>query len=198
MDSIENIRDIFSGAPSQDANRPQISIGMQVGDGDNAPIREKILMRMPKEMLPKSTEPCRAITARFTPGDTLFYTGWTGNLANLYTQYVAATLALGKSLSNGRDSTFDQQFRSAMGGAQTDEQAAKALELFKGEMSLMVSYVPKPTAKMDTLVEGLQNFTFVVALELDKENATADQTFHQLMQNVEAATGQTRLRAGLR
>lgn len=170
-----------------EAMRPQLAIGMQVGDGENAPIREKILIRTPKGSQSKAVEPCRAVTARFTPSDTLFFSAGTVNLKDDYKSILDGLSYACRS--QGHESTMAQQLRAAL-QVQSDEEIAAKLELFKGEMSAMVEYIPKPNLKMESTAELLQAFSTVFAVELDRENAVGEAAFRALMQNIENATGQ--------
>lgn len=187
--ALEQFPDIkkYVGQDAEGENsRPQIAIGIQVGDGENAPIREKVFMRAIK---PKTTEACRATTARFTPGDTLGYTAWTGTLNDSYPALIEGLKVLARHSAGGKETIFDQQLRNAL-NAQNDGDLKSKLELFKGEMSIMVSFVPRPNLKIETPGEIFQTFTSVFAIELDRENAVSDQAFRTLMQGVENATGQ--------
>ncbi len=175
---------------AQESMHPQLAIGIQVGDGENAPIREKVLAHMSKAAMPKASDPCRAVTARFTPGDTLAYSGMTGALNDSFPTVLRFVKDLAKSANGGRDSIIDQQLRAAL-NAPNDNDLASKLDLFKGEMAVMISYVPRPNLKLESPSEVLQAFTAVFAVELDKDNAVADQNFKALMTNVEVATGQS-------
>jgi hypothetical protein len=189
LDQFPDIKKL-AGQDSQGENsHPQIAIGIQVGDGDNAPIREKVFVRTNKDAL-KPTEPCRASTARFTPGDTLGYTAWTGTLYDSYPALVDNLKMLAKHSLGGKETTFDQQLRNAL-NVQNDNALKEKLDLFKGETSIMVSFVPRPNLKIETPAEIFQTFTAVFALELDRENAVSDQSFRTMMQSIEAATGQS-------
>ena len=181
------------------ANEPSIAIGMQVGDGDNAPVRERILI---KEAPPKITDPCRATTARFTPSDTLFYTGWNGNLENSYGSIVAFVNGLKNDVLPALNGTpkpaaggvnFEQQLCAAL-KVGAPAQAAAALGIFKGEMSLMIAYVPQANVKVAKVADLLSDFTMVFAAELDSGIAGGQQ-FKNLMAGIENETGQPYLQA---
>ena len=189
-DAFQDLKNFINGQElPPETQHPQVAIGIQVGDGDNAPIREKVLMRTKKDAF-KDAQPCHAVTARFTPGDTLAYSGMTGTLNENFPAVIKFVKDLAKSANGGKDSTIDQQLRAAL-NAPNDADMTSKLDLFKGEMAVMLSYVPRPNLKMEVPGEIFQAFTAVFAVELDKDNAVADQNFHALMQNIENATGQS-------
>jgi hypothetical protein len=178
------------GGAGGDAMRPQLAIGMQVGEGENASIREKILIRTPKDAM-KGVEPCRAVTARFAGGDTLFFSAGTANMKDECKQMLEALASAAKA--QGRESALSAQLRAAFPGVQTDDEVATKLDLFKGEMSAMVSYVQKANLKFEAATDLLQCFSTVFAVELDRDNAVGEAAFRALMQNIENATAQNYL-----
>src|SRR5207245_1177226 len=119
---------------------------------------------------------------RFATNDALLYTAQQLNLGEFYA-------ALRGPGGDAAGTILDPRLARLLDAKSNDDILGK-LALFKGEMSLLIDYVPKPTAKMDTWIDLLSGFQFVLALEVDKDNATADQSLLATMTKVEAATGQ--------
>lgn len=171
-----------------EANRPHFALGMQVAPGDGASIREKMFVRMTKEELPKTSTPCNAVTARFAQNDTLFYGAEQGNLADAYKSF---SEKLKQGMQAGTDAKETPDFLKTAFGVATDAELAGKLDLFKGEMALIVSYVPQPNLKMDNFLDYLEVFQPVFVVELDRENAIADQSAKALLlNNINRATRQ--------
>jgi hypothetical protein len=175
---------------SLEANRPHFALGMHVSAGDKASIREKIFVRKTKDELPKNTTPCTSVSARFAQSDSLFYKVEQNNLAESYKNYLSY-LKMSTAASagpEGKDPGFDRLKTSL--GATTDAELASKLELFKGEMAMLVAFVPQPNLKMDSMLDYLEVFQPVFVAELDSDNAIAEQTAKTLLStNVSRATG---------
>jgi len=194
-DKLSPALSIWAKAMTADNMRPQVAIGMQVGDGENAPIREKILIRTPKSQA-KPPEQCRSVTARFTPSDTLFFSAGTASMKDEYKSLMEILGSAVRGAGKG-EPALAQQMRAAL-QVQQDDDVAQKLDLFKGEMSTMVEYVPKANLKLENPLELLQCFSLVFAVEIDRENAVGEAAFRALMQSIENATGQVYLTTNFR
>jgi hypothetical protein len=185
--ALKNVLDPKLGA--LEANRPHFALGVHIGDGDNAPIRERIFVRLSKDGMPKKSGACNAITARLAQGDTVVFAAQQGSLAEIYTEFVSALKREQPAGADGKDLPIQEKLKAAFGVANAAEIAAK-LELFKGEMAVFLSYVPQPNLKMDSFLDVLSMFQPVFAIELDPDNATADTQLTKLLTSIQAATGQ--------
>jgi hypothetical protein len=169
------------------AGATKVSFGMQVGEGANAPIREKIFVNAPPapaaEGAAKNADGVRNYSARFVPNDGLFYSAAIGALPEL----VERQKALLGSFFEGGAPAFEQKLAALVANKDLVE-AKKKLELFKGEFSIFAEYVPRPM-KSNTWDEVLSNFQFVLCLEIDRENVNYEVALKELMNKVEAATG---------
>jgi len=178
---LKNVLDPKLGA--LEANRPHFGMGVFVADGENAAIREKMFLRMAKEALPKKRTPCTNVTARFAQSDTIFYSGSQMNIVDVYTDLLAALKADGD-----KDAALQEKLKQAF-GVQNAADVQSKLDLFKGEVGMLLSYVPQPNLKMDTLTDYLDVLQPVYILELDADNAVADTTLKTLLTTIQAQTG---------
>jgi len=171
-----------------DSESPQIALGLHVGDGENAPIKEKILFRMSKDSLPKTNEVCTAASARFAPGDTLFYSAQQSSLAQEYQQFIENIKAKTKDQPDKQNlaTSINERVKLAF-GVQNDADLAGKMDIFKGEFGLIVSNVPHPNLKMDKLADFLEILQPVLAIELDKN--ILDQSLSTLLTGFESKTG---------
>jgi len=167
-----------------EANRPHFAMGVTVTDGDNAAIREKMFVRLNKDGMPKKYGACNAVTARLAQGDTIVFgaTQWSGvDLHNFILDGIKA--------SGSDGAAYQEKLKAAFGVANASEIGSK-LELFKGEMSVFLSYVPQPNLKMDSFLDVLSMFQPVFAVELDPDNATGPTALKNLLASIQTATGQ--------
>ena len=171
-----------------DSEAPQIALGLHVGDGENAPIKEKILFRLNKDSLPKTNEVCTAASARFAPSDTLFYSAQQSNLTQEYQSFLENVKAKSKDQPDKQNlaTTINDRVKLAF-GVQNDADLAGKMDIFKGELGLIVSNVPHPNLKMDKLADFLDILQPVIAIELDKN--VLDQSLNTLLTGFESKTG---------
>ncbi|HYG77421.1 MAG TPA: hypothetical protein VEK08_20610 [Planctomycetota bacterium] len=170
---------------AMEANRPHFGMGVFVGEGDNAAIREKMFVRMAKDAMPKKYGPCANVTARFAQSDTVFYSGMQTSLVDIYNDVLASLKAQG---GENRDVALQEKLKQAFAVQNAAEIQAK-LELFKGEAGVLLSYVPKPDLKMDHILDYFDVLQPVFIFELDPDNAVADTTLKTLLKSIETATG---------
>jgi hypothetical protein len=169
---------------------PQVALGVQVSDGENSAIKEKIAFRLAKGAIPvKATDPCKAFTARFAQFDTLHYSAMQVNFLEFY----KATMDFYKGYCNATkiDPVLEQQVRTLL-GVQNEAEVLSKLESFKGEMAIFFNYVAQPRAKLDSLKDLTNSFQPVVAIELDRDNFN-ERAFDDIMLKMEQATKQTYL-----
>ncbi|MFH0938435.1 MAG: hypothetical protein V1899_04035, partial [Planctomycetota bacterium] len=166
-----------------DANRPGIALGIQLGDGDRAAIKEKIFFSAAKGRLPvKGNEPCKAVTARFAQNDSLCFFAGQMKFSNYYKSLLQFAAMSGNAL--GSDLGLDQRLKTVF-GANNDAELISKLEMFKGEAAMFVSYVPQSNLKFENCLEVFQ---CVFAVELDRDVNEVE--FKDLMTKIEAATKQ--------
>lgn len=181
-----------------EANRPHLAMGMYVGEGENAAIKEKILLRLSKDALPRGGGACEGVTARFAQNDTLFYTAMQGNLAEMYKEGKLAAVCkwivnrFKEAPAEGgaeKEDLLGERLKLAC-GAQNEAELLSKLELFKGEFGVFLAYVPQPNLRMETLQDYLEVLQPIFVLELDRDNAVADTAVRALLVNIQNATGQ--------
>ena len=213
------------GSPDQaaemEANRPHIAMGVMVADGEKAAIREKTFFRVAKADQPKGGEPCAAVTARFAQNDTLFYTSAQSSLVDIYKHLAGNIKAAPKPPAeaekdpkevvakdpkdpkdpNAKDTkavpdaaSMLELLKSAF-GVQNEAEVAAKLEMFKGEIGVIVSEVPQPALKMERLADYLEVFQPVFAIEVD--SGVPEQNLKTLLAGIEAKTGRTYEKASL-
>lgn len=167
-----------------DGKLPEAALGIQIAEGQNAAVREKLYVRMaPKEGTTRPVDGCKGESARFVPGDGLFYAASQGNFKDTYAQ-LKDNIAMNHGSASA--STFDQRVQVAV-GAKDPAELQKKLELFKGEFSYFVEFVPR-NIKVASWGEVLENFQVVVCLELDRENVNLDSSIKELMAKLEQET----------
>ncbi|MCY3020165.1 MAG: hypothetical protein NTW87_14200 [Planctomycetota bacterium] len=184
------LRDILDPQKTAlEAKRPHLALGMHLGEGDNAPIREKILVRLEKNLLMRGTGPCDGVTARFAPNDAPFFTAQQGSLADTY-KNVSDMVARWRTetIESTKVTPFVERLKVALGVQQDADLPAK-LALFKGELGLFASYMPQPNLKMDSLADYVEVFQPVLTLELDRDNALAENEVRTLLASIEKNTG---------
>ena len=162
----------------------QMAFGITVGEGTNAPVREKLFVRTPtaKENAGKTVEGCKGQSARFVASDGLFYWATVGNFSDIYTQHKDL---LGSFF--GGPGAMEQKLSNAV-GAKEPTDLKKRMDLFKGEFSILVDYSPR-AGKFADWSDILGNFQLVLCLELDYENANHDAALKELMTKLETGTG---------
>jgi hypothetical protein len=168
------------------SNVTKVSIGMTVGEGTtNAPIREKVFSMQPlqPDLATKTGEGCHNYSSRFVANDGLFYTAGLGFLPDVVEREKAT---LGAFFEGGAP-VFEQRLAALVANKDVNEMKKK-LELFKGEFSAFVEYVPR-AMKTNTFNDIVANFQIVICLEIDRENVNYDVALKELMSKVEAATG---------
>ncbi|HYF49813.1 MAG TPA: hypothetical protein VEJ63_10430, partial [Planctomycetota bacterium] len=169
-----------NAAAALDAARPHIAVGLQIGDGANAPIRERILFRLPKEVLPgRPPESFRSAAAKFAQNDTLYFTSFQLNVGEMYKSAGFKGFAKGSRLMDwAKDLT----------GAANEAEIVSKLEMFKGECAYFMNYVPQATPRFESVQDVFETFQLVIAVELDRDlNEVA---FKNLMNNIEKGTKQ--------
>ena len=188
---FRQLKDLLTtNANKIDLTAPQIAVGMQIGEGDNAVVNEKIFVRASKENLPRVDEPCKAITARFAPNDAFFFRSTQSNLADSYAKFIESFNVSYQIGSGGKEALIDQQLKNVL-GISSDAEMLKEMGLFKGEMSTFISYVPQPNLKYESWVDLLEMFQIVFAVELDRDNTVGDVSLRNLLGKFEiASTGQ--------
>jgi hypothetical protein len=159
-----------------------MALGMSVGDGADAPIREKLFVRTAAKDIPKVAEGCKGLSANFVANDELFYWATLGDLSEVYGNNKEF---LGSFF--GTSAAMEAKL-SGMVGAKDTVELKKKMDMFKGEFSIFVDYVPH-NAKIATWGDILMNFQFVVCLELDRENVNYESALKELMTRLETATG---------
>ncbi|MGD0092846.1 MAG: hypothetical protein ABSE73_23285, partial [Planctomycetota bacterium] len=178
-----------------EANRPHFAMGVYIAEGANAAIREKMLVRLGKEALPKSSGPWEAVTARFVQSDALFFSAEQANLAESYKAFMKSRKPSGPEAAGTADQEDPLGLKRAL-GVPTEADLLTKLELFKGEFAVALSYQPQPNLKMETWQDYLEMLQPVFVLELDRENAMAeDKVVKELLPKIEKATGQSYLPA---
>lgn len=159
-------------------NRPQVAMGAYVTEGDNAPIREKLLLRVAHKGQPA---PCKNVTALLASSDALFYHAHQGTLADLLRPLAAlgavvpaapvGTLGV-ENPTAGKNvvklSNFMPLLMRAVNAGNEDE-VWKTLEPFQGELGVFMNYLPG-----ESLEQNLQDvFQFVFALEVRPQDLQA-------------------------
>lgn len=164
---------------------PEAALGIQIAEGANAPVREKLYVRLAqKEGTTRPVDGCKGESARFVPSDGLFYSATQGNFKDAYANLKdQLSLAYGNSAAG----TLDQRLQLGV-GAKDPAELQKKLELFKGEFSYFVEFVPR-NVKVASWADVLENFQIVVCLEMDRENVNLDSSLKDLMKELEKNTG---------
>jgi hypothetical protein len=181
---------VAGGAVAGQIQGPQIALGVQVSDGDNAAIKEKIAIRLLKNSVPvKAGDSCKAITARFAQFDTLFYSATQVNFLEFYK--IALNAYKGFCAAAKVEPVLEQQVRTLL-GVQNEAEVFSKLESFRGELAVFFNYVPQPKLKLDTLKDFFESFQPVIAVELDRDNFN-ERSFDDMMLKIEQATKQTYL-----
>lgn len=175
---------IMAAPNGAEAGNAQMAFGITVGEGANAPVREKLFVRtlVAKENTEKPPEGCKAQSARFVASDGLFYWATVGNLNDIYTRNKDL---LGSFF--GGPGVMDQKLSGAI-GAKEPTDLKKRMDLFKGEFSILIDYSSRP-GKLAGWSDLLANFQPVLCLELDYENANHEAALKELMTKLETGTG---------
>lgn len=119
-------------------HRPQLALGVQVGEGEGAAIKEKLLLRMPRQQAPPA---CKNISAYLCSNDVVLYHARQGSLAEMFKPVIKYTQQRGDDGQPGLYSGFLPELMRALGVANEDE-LGKALEPFQGELGMFVNYLP--------------------------------------------------------
>lgn len=125
-------------AKNLEQNRPQLAMGVQVADGENAAIKERLLMRLPRAAPPA---PCKNFASHFCSADALIFHARQGALVDFVKPAVMMTQQKDQEGQPGPFGSFLPELLRAMGVANEDE-AWKALDPFQGEMGCFVNYLP--------------------------------------------------------
>ena len=167
-----------------DAGTGLMAFGLTVGEGANAPVREKLFVRLPvsKDSVAKPMEGCKGTSARFVASDELFYWATGGSLHEIYTQNKEL---LGTFF--GGPTIMEQRLGGAI-GAKEPSDLKKKMDLFKGEFSVFVDYAPC-AGKVENWSHIMSNFQPVVCLELDRENNNLEPAMKELLDKLEKGTG---------
>ena len=174
----------IAGATS-DGALPQIALGIQVGDGTNAPIREKLFVRgTDAKNAARALEGCKGNSARFVASDGLYYWAKQGNFADSFN---ALKESVSSMYGSAAQSLLEQRIQSAI-GAKDPAEAAKKLELFKGEFSAFIEYAPR-NQKFTAWSDLLSNFQVVLCMEIDRENVNYEAALKDIMSKLETGTG---------
>jgi hypothetical protein len=168
-----------------EAGQPYLAMGVFVGDGDNAPVRERIFVRSAPEAA-KKTEACTASTSRFASSDVVFFSATQWTMADLY-NVVVEGIKRGAPPADGKDTPLQERLKGALKLQNNSEITAK-LESLKGEIGLFMSYVPSPALRMDRLSDYMEVLQPVLALELDGE--AAEGAVKLMLDNIKKETGQ--------
>lgn len=156
-----------------DQNRPQLALGVNVADGENASIKEKLLMRLPRGAPPP---PCKNITAGLCSSDVILYHARQGSLADFFRPMIQVTQAHAQDGQAGPMAGFLPEFMRALGVANEDE-VMKALDPFQGELAMFVNYLPG-----ESVEKNFQDvFQIVFASEIKRSDlAAATDTLERL------------------
>ncbi|HLX59947.1 MAG TPA: hypothetical protein VKX17_01575 [Planctomycetota bacterium] len=162
--------------------RPLLALGMNVPDGNDAAIREKLFVRAAAKDIPKITDGCKGLSANFVANDELFYWASLGNLSDIF---AASKESLGSFF--GSAAAMESRLSGAI-GAKDPADLKKKLDLFKGEFSLFLDYAPR-NSKIATWGDILGNFQYVICMEIDKDNVNYERELKDLMTKLENGTG---------
>ncbi|MCW8129348.1 MAG: hypothetical protein KIS92_03100 [Planctomycetota bacterium] len=154
-------------------NRPQMALGVNVGEGENAPIKEKVLLRVPRGAPPP---PCKSFTASLCSSDVVFYHARQGALNDFFKPAIQMVQQNGPDGQPGPFAGFLPEFMRALGVANEDE-VFKALDPFQGEVSFFVNYLPG-----ESIEKNFQDvFQMVFACEIKRTDiAAATDTLERL------------------
>jgi hypothetical protein len=181
-----------------EAPQPQFALGMYIGDGEQAAIREKIVARLNKGALSRGGARCDGVSARFAANETLFFQAVQTSGVELYKALAGKKKAADeKPAEKAEDKAAEKteavksrdwasSLSQALKAANEDELLAK-LAVFKGEAAVFMSYVPQPNLKVEAPADLLAALQPVFALELDRENAQADKQVETMLADVRAA-----------
>lgn len=162
---------------------PHMAVGISVADGNNAAIKERMFVRTGKAPAGQ-LQPCTGVSARFVQGDGLLYSAQ--NIAN--SSQVAKDL-LGEIQKSGGKTGFSDALKKEL-NAQNDEEVLAKLDVFKGESGFTISYIPHPSASLNSVQDFVEMVQPVFFAELDRDNAVADASLIQLLNALQRASGQ--------
>jgi len=159
-----------------------ISIGMNVGEGENAPIIEKFLLKYANPALAPHGTATKAASVAFAAKDVLYYRVEQGSLGEWYKHMIEqVVLAKGPDLGEKQAPTPALDFCDRVArtlNCASREELFKKLDIFKGEIALTFSMVPQERSPVD-------QYPYVWAFEFPHENrAQADDILNSLTKSL--------------